>query len=144
MNSSRTRILCIADYTESCRLIDELLFTEKFNLDFTVTQSPRQALSLIAGESFDLFLVKSRLPEMTGVELCRRIRKIDQETPILFLSGGTRSSDCQVALAAGVNRYLMSPFSLAKLAETVKDLVSGSPKYFNPRAAGNRAGSPLL
>lgn len=42
MSISNARILCIEDYSESCRLISQLLFTEKHSLDFAVTHSPAQ------------------------------------------------------------------------------------------------------
>ena len=135
MSISNARILCIEDYSESCRLISQLLFTEKYNLDFTVTHSPAQALKLAAAQSFDLYIVKSRLPEMTGVEFCRRIRKTDKETPILFLSSRMRSSDCKVALAAGVDEFLVLPVDPGRLAEKVKGFLKKSPLYFNARAS---------
>jgi|GEM_PF-1276744 len=130
MSFSNSRILCIESYLESCELISQLLFIEKHNFDFTVTHLPNRALSLIGKQSFDLYIVKSRLPEMTGVELCRRIRKIDPEKPILFLTGKTRISECRIALAAGVSEYLILPVSLNKLTDRVKQLLDKTPAVF--------------
>jgi DNA-binding response OmpR family regulator len=127
MSFSNSRILCIESYLESCELISQLLFIEKHNFDFTVTHSPNRALSLLSEQPFDLYIVKSRLPEMTGVELCRRIRKTDRETPILFLTGKNRVSECRVALAAGVSEYLILPVSLNKLTAKVKQLLDKTP-----------------
>src|SRR5215213_5476336 len=127
MSFSNSRILCIESYLESCELISQLLFIEKHNFDFTVTHSPNRALSLIGEQSFDLYIVKSRLPEMTGVELCRRIRKLGSKAPILFLTGKTRISECRVALAAGVSEYLILPVSLSKLTARVKQLLDKAP-----------------
>ena len=130
MSFSNSKILCVEDFLESCKLISQLLFIEKNNFDFTVTNSPNHALQLITEQTFDLYIVKSRLPEMTGVELCRRIRKTDRETPILFLTGKTRHSECRVALAAGVSEYLILPVSLDKLTGSVKKLLSPKPADF--------------
>ena len=124
MSVSNSRILCVESYLESCELISQLLFVEKYNFDFSVTHSPNRALSLIGEQTFDLYIVKSRLPEMTGVEPCRRIRKLDSETPILFLTGKTRVSECRVALAAGVNEYLILPVNLERLTAKVKQLLN--------------------
>lgn len=123
---SNSKILCVESYLESCRVVSQLLFIEKNNFDFTITQSPERALSLIAEQPFDLFVIKSRLPEMTGVELCRRIRKTNRETPILFLTGKNRESEARVALAAGVDEYLILPVSLEKLTAKVKELLNKS------------------
>jgi len=136
MSFSNSRILCIESYLESCELVSQLLFIEKHNFDFTVTHSPNRALALLGKEPFDLYIVKSRLPEMTGVELCRRIRKTDAETPILFLTGKNRASESRVALAAGVSEYLILPVSLSKLTARVKQLL--------PKTAPGFRSSPLL
>jgi OmpR-family two-component system manganese-sensing response regulator len=127
MSFSNSRILCIESYLESCELISRLLFIEKHNFDFTITHSPSRALALIAEQNFDLYIVKSRLPEMTGVELCRKIRKIDAETPILFLTGKTRASEGRVAIAAGVSEYLVLPVSPDELTAKVKRLLDKKP-----------------
>lgn len=74
---------------------------------------------------------------MTGVELCRRIRKTDSETPILFLSGRMRSSDCKVAPAAGVNEYLLLPVELTKLTETIKQLLNNKPVFYGLQSSTN-------
>ena len=143
MAFSNSRILCIESYLESCELISRMLFIEKNNFDFTVTHSPSRALSLIAEEPFDLYIVKSRLPEMTGVELCRRIRKADQETPILFLTGKTRLSECRVAIAAGVSEYLILPVTLDKLTAKVKQLLQHVPAGFPVPSARQFSGTPF-
>lgn len=132
MSFSNSRILCVEDFAESCKLISQLLFIEKNNFDFTVTNSPSHALRLIAEQTFDLYVIKSRLPEMTGVELCRRIRKTGQETPILFLTGKSRLSECRVAIAAGVSEYLILPVSTDKLTARVKQLLSPATDSFTP------------
>ena len=132
MSFSNSRILAIEDFLESCKLISQLLFVEKNNFDFSVTNSPAHALSMISDQSFVLYIVKSRLPEMTGVELCRHIRKLDAETPILFLTGKTRLAECRVALAAGINEYLILPVPLEKLTAKVKELINNRCADFPP------------
>jgi CheY-like chemotaxis protein len=135
MSFSNSRILAVESYMESCELISRMLFVEKHNFDFTVTHSPSRALSLIKEQSFDLYIVKSRLPEMTGVELCRRIRKADSEAPILFLTGKTRLSECRVAIAAGVSEYLILPVDLEKLTTKVKELLGKTPAQFQAQSS---------
>lgn len=143
MSYSNSKILCVESYLESCELISRMLFVEKTNFDFTITHSPARALSLIAEQSFDLFIVKSRLPEMTGVELCRRVRKTQSIAPILFLTGKNRASEARVALAAGVDEYLILPVSLEKLTDKVKQLLevsnAGFPVQSNSVAGTNFA-----
>lgn len=128
MSVSKTpRILYVEDYQDSCELVEQMLWVEKYECDFTVAKTPTRALSLIEKEPFDLYILEYRLPEMTGVELCRRIRKADSQTPILFFTVVSRSDDRNVAIAAGANEYLLKPYDLPNLVDTVKRLLSTNP-----------------
>ena len=82
-----------------------------------------QALSLMQTESFDLCLLDSRLPDLDGFELCRRMRALNSHTPILFFSGDAYESDKTKGLAAGANAYLTKP-DLAGLIGTITQFVS--------------------
>jgi len=83
-----------------------------------------RALELIASEPFDLLILEHHLPEMSGVELCRRIRQIDKRTPILFFTGRMRRAECDVSIAAGATEYLVAPVSEENLVETVRRLLN--------------------
>ena len=60
------------------------------------------------------------MPELTGIELCQRIRSFDQKTPILFCSGAVTESDRKAALNAGAQGYLAKPFDPDKLSATLR------------------------
>jgi DNA-binding response OmpR family regulator len=81
-----------------------------------------QAISSIQTERFDLYLLDSRLPDLDGFDLCRRIRDVDQETPILFFSGAARETDQKKALDAGANAYVIKP-EIPILIETITQFV---------------------
>lgn len=130
MSFSNSRILCVESYLDLGKLINQLIFIEKRNFNFFITHSPNRALSMISRQSFDLYIVKGRLPGMTGVELCRHIRKTDSKTPILFLTGKTRISDCKMAVMAGANEYLILPIYLDELTAKIKQLLNKTPANF--------------
>lgn len=83
-----------------------------------------EALELIASEPFDLLILEHQLPEMSGVELCRRIRKTDKQTPILFVTRRARLADCEVSVAAGATEYVIKPIGAKYLIETVRRLLN--------------------
>lgn len=85
--------------------------------------TPDEALELIASEPFDLFIHEHQLREMSGVELCRRIRQTDKKTPILFFSGRTRLMDGEVSIAAGATEYLVRPIGEDHLIDTIRRLL---------------------
>jgi DNA-binding response OmpR family regulator len=68
-----------------------------------------QALSLIQTERFDLYLLDSRLPDLDGFELCRRMRALDLHTPILFFSGAAYETDKKKGIDAGADAYVVKP-----------------------------------
>ncbi len=68
-----------------------------------------EALSSIEAERFDLYLLDSKLPDLDGFELCRRVRNLDAHTPILFFSGAAYETDKQKGIAAGANGYVSKP-----------------------------------
>jgi DNA-binding response OmpR family regulator len=82
-----------------------------------------QALSSIRAEPFDLYLLDSRLPDVDGFELCRRIRDYDPQTPILFFSGAAYEADKKKGIEAGANAYVIKP-DLDGLLGSIKQFVS--------------------
>jgi len=82
-----------------------------------------QAMSSIQTEHFDLYLLDSRLPDLDGFALCRRIRDFDPETPILFFSGAAYEADKKRGIEAGANAYVIKP-DLDGLLESIKQFVS--------------------
>jgi DNA-binding response OmpR family regulator len=66
-------------------------------------------LSLIQAERFDLYLLDSRLPDLDGFELCRRMRALDAHTPILFFSGAAFEADKKRGIEAGADAYVIKP-----------------------------------
>ena len=92
-------------------------------IDAKAVGTAAQALSLMQTERFDLCLLDSRLPDLDGFELCRRLRALNSHTPILFFSGDAYESDKTKGLAAGANAYLTKP-DLAGLIGTITQFVS--------------------
>ena len=63
------------------------------------------------------------MPEVTGIELCRQIRSLDQETPILFCSGAVTEADKLATFSAGAQGYLAKPFDPDELTATLRAVV---------------------
>ena len=79
-----------------------------------------QGLELIQQHHFDLILLDWMLPKMTGLDLCKAIRKIDVETPILFLTARDTVRETIEGIKAGANDYIKKPFSFEELIERIK------------------------
>ncbi|HHH30989.1 MAG TPA: response regulator transcription factor [Polyangiaceae bacterium] len=72
-------------------------------------------LSALLEEEFDVAIVDIMLPEMDGLELVRRVRSRDVQTPILILSARGAVADRVRGLEAGADDYLPKPFALVEL-----------------------------
>src|SRR4029450_8218359 len=82
-----------------------------------------QALSSIQTERFDLYLLDSQLPDFDGFDLCRQMRALDPDTPILFFSGAAYETDKKRGIEAGANAYVIKP-DLDGLLGRIKQFVS--------------------
>jgi CheY-like chemotaxis protein len=95
---SKPRILFIDDHQDTCFLVITWLGT--LGYEVTATHSVSEGIRLAQSESFDLYLLDSRLADGDGKELCEKIREIDEQTPIVFYAGDFRErvladSDCE-------------------------------------------------
>jgi two-component system response regulator MprA len=86
----------------------------------TEAASGQQALGLIRAESWDLLLLDWTLPDFSGVEICRRLRGSDDQTPVLMLTARDDVRERVEALDAGADDYLTKPFSIEELLARVR------------------------
>jgi OmpR-family two-component system manganese-sensing response regulator len=115
-----SRILFVDDDEDSCQMMSIMLNLTDENFAVTLANTAEQALALIETQQFDMFILDYRLPDLTGVELCGRIRQIDSRTPIMFYSGMAREIDRQSAKTAGADEYLIKPNDLNRIPETIQ------------------------
>ena len=96
--------------------------------DVTLVQDGAEALELFKRNfDFDLVILDVMLPNVSGVDLCRFIRK-KSNVPILFLSAKGTTSDRIEGLKAGGSDYLPKPFDLEELLLRVAVLLNMTPK----------------
>ena len=70
----------------------------------------------------DLVLLDWNLPDFTGLDICRRIRATGMTVPVLMLTGYDEVKDKVEALDAGVDDYLVKPFSIEELLARLRAL----------------------
>jgi DNA-binding response OmpR family regulator len=116
------RILCVEDHEDTLELITMIL--EERNYEVTTARSIQSGWKLARRGSFDLFLLDSWLLDGSGLTLCKRIREIDSQTPILFYSAAAYEVDRDTALRAGAQGYLIKPASLTQLCDLVSELIN--------------------
>jgi two-component system alkaline phosphatase synthesis response regulator PhoP len=115
-----------------CVIEDELSLSEliKMNLELegyfveVITHGTEAFLRAFEMTKFDLVVLDVMLPEVSGLTICKEIRKYSR-VPVLFLSAKGTTQDRIVGLKLGANDYLPKPFDLEELLLKVQILVSG-------------------
>jgi DNA-binding response OmpR family regulator len=124
MQSPKGRILCTEDDRDTR---DLLTFTlEEAGYKVTCTTETLEALDLIRTENFDLCILDTWMPALSGCDLCREIRKFNATTPILFYSGAAYPHDKQRAFDSGAQAYLTKPVLPEVLVREVAWLIAKS------------------
>jgi two-component system, OmpR family, response regulator ChvI len=78
------------------------------------------ALTALAGAPPDLAILDIKMPRMDGLELLRRLRQVQENMPVIFLTSKDEEIDELMGLNAGADDYIRKPFSQRLLLERVK------------------------
>ena len=81
-----------------------------------------RGVELAQQQAFDLYLIDSRLPDGTGVEVCNKIRAFDTHTPILFWSGDHEEDGH--ADVAGAQAFITKPIDPNPFMRTLEELLN--------------------
>lgn len=114
------RVLVVEDEPEMAALLARGLRGEGYTVD--LADNGIDAMTLIAGESYDLAVLDVMLPGMSGFELCRRVREQVQGVAILLLTARDAVDDRIRGLDAGADDYMTKPFAFAELAARLRAL----------------------
>jgi len=109
---------------------DEVSLTDFLRIElefegYQITVAKNGSGALIAARTEpapDLLVLDWNLPDFTGLDICRRLRSTGVKTPILMLTGNDDVSDRVQALDAGVDDYLVKPFSIEELLARLRAL----------------------
>lgn len=126
------RILVVEDDAALVTLLDYNLKAAGY--DVTAAASAEDGEQLLAGSGFDLVVLDWMLPDMSGIELCGRLRRAGKHPalPILMLTARSEEADRIKGLTTGADDYVVKPFSVPELLARVGALLR--------RAAPQRVG----
>lgn len=114
------RILVVEDEHKIANSIKKGLEQESFAVDLAYTGN--EGYDLASSESYDLIILDVMLPEMTGIEICAKLRKENIHTPILMLTAKGQVADKVEGLNSGADDYLTKPFAFEELLARVRAL----------------------
>ena len=116
----KTRILIVDDEPAIADTLAYALRTEGF--DTTCLGLGREALAALRGEAYALAILDVGLPDMSGFDLCRELRR-NSDIPVIFLTARSDEVDRIVGLELGADDYVPKPFSPREVASRVRAIL---------------------
>ncbi len=131
------RIFLAEDETAIAGFLKEGLEEEGFAVD--VANNGRAALEMAMTNlnEYDIVLLDWMMPGVSGIEICRRIRKENKAIPVIFLTAKDTVDDTVFGLEAGANDYLKKPFAFEELLARIKVLLRNKTGEQNIFETGN-------
>lgn len=117
----RLHILVVDDEEDMCWALQRIIESEGHSS--TVASSAQKALQIMATTPFDLAFVDVKLPDMDGLELVQRMRRLSSALPCVLVSGYFYDDDepVQASLAAGqIAGFIGKPFQLTQVQDALK------------------------
>jgi len=111
-NEDSPKILVVEDEASIADTLQYALESERFSVVRVTTGSA--ALAAIVAQEFDMVILDIGLPDMSGFDVCRRMRE-SSRVPILFLTARESEVDVVLGLELGADDYVRKPFSPREL-----------------------------
>ncbi|MBB4803985.1 DNA-binding response OmpR family regulator [Flavobacterium nitrogenifigens] len=117
------RILIVEDESAISGFLKEGLEEEGFAVDVADNGRKGLELALDFTNEYDVMLLDWMVPGVSGIEICRNVRKVNQQVPIIFLTAKDTVDDTIFGLETGANDYLKKPFAFEELLARIRVLM---------------------
>lgn len=116
----KQKILIVEDEKSIARFLELELRHEQF--ETVVAYDGRTGLDLALTEPFDCILLDVMIPQLNGIEVCRRLRKVS-DVPILLITARDEVMDRVAGLDAGADDYIVKPFAIEELLARIRSVL---------------------
>ncbi|HOA71891.1 MAG TPA: response regulator [Phycisphaerae bacterium] len=111
--------ILLVDDSRTIRNIQKNVLAQIGHTDILEAADGLEALNQIAEHKPDLVLVDWNMPNMDGITLVRKIRETDRRLPLVMVTTEAEKSRVLEAIKAGVNNYVVKPFTAETLSEKI-------------------------
>jgi DNA-binding response OmpR family regulator len=121
------KILVVDDDILVLEALEELLTSSGYEV--SVAAGGQEALDIVDKERFDLLILDVVMPKMTGFDVCREVRKRDDEmgkVKIIMLTAKTEERDTKIEEKYGCDLYLTKPIDPGRLKELIRKTLHGA------------------
>ena len=116
------RILYVEDEPFLAKIVKETLESKKYHV--TLIEDGAHAIAAYKRDTFDVCVLDIMLPNKSGYEIAKEIRKLNTSIPILFLTAKDQTADVLRGFHSGCNDYIRKPFSMEELMVRINNLVA--------------------
>jgi CheY-like chemotaxis protein len=121
MSEIKCRILYVDDHEDSSEMFRLLMSDSDYEVH--IARTVKEAMQLAKTHEFDLYVLDKRLPDGSGMELCRLLNQFSPGVPCIFYTGDAYEIHRQEAMAAGADAYIPKP-DVEALIDAVYKLLS--------------------
>lgn len=122
-----TKILIVEDEPNMRLGLKDNLEFEGFDVE--IAEDGKDGLTKILENNYDLVIMDVMMPNMSGFDVCRNVRKSGVTTPIILLTAKGEEIDKVLGLELGADDYVTKPFSLRELLARVKAILRRSENF---------------
>lgn len=122
----KTHILVVEDETQIARVLKMELEYEGYQV--TVEHNGKAGLEAALHDNHDLILLDIMLPGLSGIEVLRRLRRENRNTPVILLTARNTTFDKVSGLDHGANDYVTKPFEIEELLARIRACLRNHPK----------------
>ncbi len=114
------RVLVVDDFSTMRRIVKNTLRQIGFS-SIEEAEDGQKAYDRLMSEKFDFVVSDWNMPNMTGIDLLRKVRATPQlkHLPFLMVTAEAKQENVVEAIKAGVSNYIVKPFTVATLQEKV-------------------------
>ena len=135
------RILLVEDEKKVAGFIKKGLTEEFYTVD--VAADGEEGLLMATNTEYDLIILDIMLPDINGIELCRRIRNCNIKTPIMMLTAVDATESKVKGLDSGADDYVTKPFAFEEFLARVRSLLRRPSLTVNSLKAADLALDPV-
>jgi two-component system, cell cycle sensor histidine kinase and response regulator CckA len=114
------RILLVDDEEQVSAVTGELLESLGYKVTGMTSAPETWLIFAKSPDDFDMVITDLTMPHLTGLELCKRIKEIRSNIPVILFTGYREEFSSEAAIGAGVDAYLMKPVSFKEMARIVR------------------------
>ena len=124
VSEKMTNILIVEDEQNLARFLELELTHEGYKVDIEYDGEP--GLEKALNNDFDLIILDLMLPNINGLEICRRVRQV-QSTPIIIITAKCDTYDKVTGLDYGADDYIVKPFEIEELFARIRAVLRRQP-----------------